>query len=112
MSPQDGYDAPLSALRNHVEDLAVALAIWEARREAAADSHARRAGSTAIDAVDASIGELYKIRQQLISEVQQADRANAARVDALLARTADAMSTQTQGRPVQETEGPGGEARP
>jgi hypothetical protein len=29
------YDAPLSALREHVTDLAVWLAIWEARRRCA-----------------------------------------------------------------------------
>ena len=85
------YDAPLSAIRSHVENTAVWLAIWEARREP--DAHARRCASDAVDAIDAMLRELHAIRQLLISEVQQADRATATRVDALLARTDDAMTS-------------------
>src|SRR5690348_9499780 len=80
----DGYDSALSAIRNHIEDLAIWITIWETRREP--DAHARRCASDAVDAVDGAIKELHAIRQLLISEVQQqADRATAARVDALLA---------------------------
>ena len=105
----DGYDSALSALRNNVEDLAIRVAIWEGRREP--DAHARRCASDAVDAIDGAIKELHQIRQQLISEVQQADRATAARVDALLARTDDAMtSSRDQASPGPsgpgETEGP------
>ena len=89
--PGDGYDSALSALRNNAEDLAIRIAIWEGRREP--DAHARRCASDAVDAIDGAIKELHQIRQQLISEVQQADRATAARVDALLARTDDAMTS-------------------
>jgi hypothetical protein len=85
------YDAPLSAIRSHVENTAVWLAIWEARREP--DAHARRCASDAVDAIDAMLRELHAIRQLLISEVQQADPATATRVDALLARTDDAMTS-------------------
>lgn len=67
------YDAPLSAIRDAVEDLAVALAIWEARKEP--DAHARRAASGAIDAIDAMIKDLHAIRQQLITEIREADDA-------------------------------------
>ena len=76
------YDAPLSALREHVEDLAVALAIWEARTEP--DAHARRCAGDAVDAIDAALRDLYKVRQHLISEIRQADDATAARADELL----------------------------
>ena len=41
------YNSPLSTLREHVEDLAVALAIWEARTEP--DAHARRCAGDAVD---------------------------------------------------------------
>ncbi len=41
------YNSPLSALREHVEDLVVALAIWEARTEP--DAHARRCAGDAVD---------------------------------------------------------------
>lgn len=81
--PQDAYDGPLSALRDNAENLGVWIAIWEARREP--DAHARRCAADAVDAIDAMLRDLYTIRQLLISEVQQADRATAARVDALLA---------------------------
>jgi hypothetical protein len=83
MTGQDGYDSALSAIRNNVEDLGTWLAIWEARREP--DAHARRCAADAVDAIDGALRDLYAIRQQLISEVQQADRATTARVDALLA---------------------------
>ena len=83
--PRDGYDSALTAIRNGAENLAVALATWQARDDTKPDAHARRAANSAIDAVDAMLRELHAIRQLLISEVQQADRATAARVDALLA---------------------------
>ena len=95
------YDASLSALRGHVENTAAWLAIWEARNEP--DAHARRCASDAIDAIDGAIKELHQIRQLLISEVQQADRATAARVDALLADRDQKLPEAS--RPG-ETEGP------
>jgi hypothetical protein len=104
--PGDGYDSALSALRNNVEDLAIRIAIWEGRREP--DAHARRCASDAVDAIDGAIKELHQIRQQLISEVQQADRATAARVDALLARTDDAMTSSRD----QASPGPSGPGEP
>lgn len=76
------YDAPLSAARNHVENLAVALAIWENRHEP--DAPARRAANDAVGAIDAAIRELHLIRQQLTAEIRQADDAAAARADELL----------------------------
>jgi hypothetical protein len=82
----DLYDAPLSALRNHVDELGTWLGIWCNRTEP--DAHARRCANDAIDAIDAidaMLRELYKIRQQLVSEIRTADDATAARTDALLA---------------------------
>jgi hypothetical protein len=40
-----------------------------------------------VDAADAALGELYRIRAQLVSEIRDADDATAARVDALLNRS-------------------------
>ena len=76
------YDAPLSALRNRVDDLGVWLAIWEARNEP--DAHARRCAGDAVDSINAMLRDLHTVRQQLISEIRQADDATAARADALL----------------------------
>ena len=78
------YDAPLSALREHVESIATWLAIWEARNEP--DAHARRCAGDAVDAIDAALQRLYSVRQQLITEIRQADDASASRADALLER--------------------------
>ena len=83
MTGQDGYDSALSSIRNHIEDLASQITAWEARKEP--DAHARRAASQAVDAIDTSLQALLALRQSLVSEIHQADEANAARVDALLA---------------------------
>jgi hypothetical protein len=76
------YDADLSALRNHVDDLGVWLGIWEGRTEP--DARARRCANDAVDALDAMLGHLYGVRAQLVSEIRQADDATAARADELL----------------------------
>jgi hypothetical protein len=49
--PGDGYDSALSALRNGAENLAVALATWQARDDTKPDAHARRCASDAVDAI-------------------------------------------------------------
>jgi hypothetical protein len=76
------YDDALSALRGHVEDLGVWLAIREARNEP--DAHARRCASDAVDAIDAMLRDLYLVRGRLTHEVRTADDASAARADSLL----------------------------
>jgi hypothetical protein len=78
------YDEPLSALREHIENLATWIAIWEHRQEP--DAFARRCASDAVDAIDGALRDLYLIRGRLTAEVRQADDATAARADALLAR--------------------------
>ena len=82
----DAYDGPLSALRNHVDDLGAWLAIWSARDHSQPDAHARRCASDAVDAIDAALADLYRIRQQLVSEIRDSDDASAARADDLLRR--------------------------
>jgi len=81
----DPFDADLSALRNHVDNLGPWIGIWEARREP--DAHARRCASDAIDAADAAIAALHRIRGELVGQVRAADDAAAARADELLAGT-------------------------
>jgi hypothetical protein len=78
------YDDALSAIRSHADDLGAWLGIWENRKEP--DAHARRCASDAVDAIDAALRDLHRIRQQLISEIRDSDDATAARADALLAR--------------------------
>jgi hypothetical protein len=80
----DPFDQPLSALRDRVEDLAVALAIWCNRTEP--DAHARRCANDAVDAIDAAIGHLHKVRRELVADIREADDRAAERADELLAR--------------------------
>ena len=80
---QDAYDDALSAIRNHVEDLGVWLAIWVNRTEP--DARARRCASDAADAIDAmSLRDLYLVRGRLVSEIRASDDATAARAHGLL----------------------------
>jgi hypothetical protein len=79
-------DSALSAVRDHVEDLAVSLAIWETNDDTKAQPEVRRAANDAMDAIDAMLRELYGLRSQLVTEIRAADDATAARVDELLAR--------------------------
>jgi len=81
----DAYDGPLSAIRNHAEDLATWLAIWENRAEP--DAPARRCASDAVDAIDGMLRQLYLLRGRLTREIRDADDASATRADALLGRT-------------------------
>jgi hypothetical protein len=78
----DAYDGPLSALRNHVDDLGAWLGIWVNRREP--DARARRCASDAVNAIDAMLRELYLVRGRLVSEIRASDDATAARADELL----------------------------
>ena len=87
MAPPDPWDADLSVIRSSAVDLGAWLAIWSARAEP--DAHARRCASDAIDAADAALAALHRIRGRLVGQVRQADDATAARADALLARTRD-----------------------
>jgi hypothetical protein len=89
-APVSPYDQPLSAIREHVENLAIWLAVWEHRKEP--DAFARRCASDAVDAIDAMLRDLYLVRGRLTAEIRQADDATAARADTLLARREDRES--------------------
>ena len=85
MARPDPFDADLSALHNHVDNLGPWIGIWEARHEP--DAHARRCASDAIDTIDGALAALHRIRGELVTQVRAADDAAAARADELLART-------------------------
>jgi hypothetical protein len=72
-------------LGEHNGVLGVALAQWAARDDSRAQPAIRRAASTAMDAIDAMLGELYALRGRLVGEIRSSDAAAAARADALLA---------------------------
>ncbi len=81
----DAYDGPLSAIRNHADDLGAWLGIWVNRSEP--DVHARHCASDAVDAIDAMLRDLHGIRARLVGEIRASDDAAAARADALLRRS-------------------------
>jgi hypothetical protein len=72
-------------IREHVEELSFDLARWARRDESKAQAEVRRAANEAMDAIDAALRELHKVRETLVGEIRQRDDAGAARVDALLA---------------------------
>jgi hypothetical protein len=77
-------DAALSVIHSSADSLGPWLAIWSARTEP--DAHARRCASDAIDAIDATLCALHRIRARLISETRQADDRAMDRAGELLAR--------------------------
>ena len=75
---------PFAALQDHLATLGESLAQWEDRDQAADKAAARRAGSAAVDAIDAMLRDLYLVRGRLVQETRAEDDATDARVDALL----------------------------
>jgi hypothetical protein len=72
--------------------LSVALGQWERRDDSKPQPDVRRAANTAMDTIDAMIAELHRMRSRLMDEMRDSDDATAARVDALLSRSAPACS--------------------
>jgi hypothetical protein len=60
--------------------LGVALMQWADRGTAGDGAAARRAGSTAVDAIDALLRDLFVLRGRLVQEIRQADDAARPRV--------------------------------
>jgi hypothetical protein len=71
---------PMTSLRDRTSVLGVALAQWADRGTARDKAAARRAGSTAVDAIDALLRDLYLLRGRLTREIRQADDASRRRV--------------------------------
>jgi hypothetical protein len=65
----------MAALFDQLGVLGVALAQWDDRGRARHQAGARRAGSTAIDAIDTLITDLTALRARLVSEVRADDDA-------------------------------------
>jgi hypothetical protein len=73
-------------VRERVEDLSAALALWALRDDAKAQPTVRRAANDAVSAIDAAVRDLHLVRARLLGEIRHRDDATAARVDALLGR--------------------------
>lgn len=75
---------PIADLRELVDVLAAALALWALNDHDEAQPEVRHAGNTARDAIDAMLRVLYRMRSTLVDEMRVSDDATNARVDALL----------------------------
>ncbi len=71
---------PMTSLRDRTSVLGVALVQWADRGTARDKAAARRAGSTAVDAIDGLLRDLYALRGRLAREIRQADDAARRRV--------------------------------
>jgi hypothetical protein len=83
-TPYDVY----ARLEDPMGVLSIALGQWAGRDDSKAQPEVRRAANTAMDTMDAMLAELYKMRSRLVGEIRASDEATAARVDAMLARSA------------------------
>jgi hypothetical protein len=63
----------MTSLRERTSVLGAALGQWADRDTAKDKSAARRAGSTAVDAIDALLRDLFVLRGRLVQEIRQAD---------------------------------------
>jgi hypothetical protein len=70
---------PTASLRDRTGILDLALVQW-ANRGTEPDKAAGRAGSTAVDAIDALLRDLFLLRGRLVREIRQADGAAHCRI--------------------------------
>jgi hypothetical protein len=78
------YEPAVAAVRANLDDLALYLAVWQARDDACLEPHARRCASDAINTIDTIITELHGIRGRLIPEIRTSDDAAMDQADAVL----------------------------
>jgi hypothetical protein len=64
---------PMTSVRDRTGILGVALVQWAERGTAPDQAAARRAGRTAVDAIDGLLRDLYALRGRLAREIRQAD---------------------------------------
>jgi len=63
---------PMTSLRDSTNVLGAALTLWADRDTAQDKAAARRAGRTAVDAIDALLRDLYLLRGSLVREIRHA----------------------------------------
>jgi hypothetical protein len=71
---------PTASLRDRTSVLGVALTQWADRGTAGDKAAATRAGSIAVDAIDALLRDLFVLRGRLVREIRQTDGAARPRV--------------------------------
>jgi hypothetical protein len=71
---------PMAILCDRAGTLDAALVQWANRDTARDKAAARRAGSTAVDTIDALLRDLFLLRGRLVQEIRQADGAARCRI--------------------------------
>jgi hypothetical protein len=71
---------PITSLRDQTDVLRGALEQWANRATAVDKATAKQAASTAVDAIDALLRDLYLLRGRLVQEMRHADGADRRRV--------------------------------
>ena len=71
---------PMTSLRDRTSVLGAAIARWAERDTVQDKAAAKRAGNTAVDAIDALLRDLYLLRGRLVQEIRQATDAAPSRV--------------------------------
>jgi hypothetical protein len=66
---------PMTSLRDSTNVLGAALTLWADRDTAQDKAAAKRAGRTAVDAIDALLRDLYLLRGSLVREIRHASGA-------------------------------------
>jgi hypothetical protein len=66
---------PVASLRDRTGNLSTALEQWAGQATAPDKASAQRAASTAVDAIDALLRDLYLLRGRLVQEIRQSDNA-------------------------------------
>jgi hypothetical protein len=66
---------PVTSLCDHTGILTAALEQWVGQTTAPDKAAARRAASTAVDAIDAVLRDLYLLRGRLVQEIRHAGNA-------------------------------------
>ena len=66
---------PVTSLRDHTGILSAALEQWAGQATAPDKATARRAASTAVDAIGALLRDLYLLRGRLVQEIRRAGNA-------------------------------------
>lgn len=86
MTRSDYLAGTSGRLQEHTGALRGALTEWAMRDGTTPQPAVRRAANTAMDAIDAMLGELHRARSTLVSQIQLFDAETLARTDAMLAR--------------------------
>ena len=85
-------------LDEHNGVLGVSLAQWMARDDSGAEPDVRQAANTAMNAIDAMLGELHTLRARLVAEIRASDDIAMERTAALLEQLRQAASEKGDAR--------------